>query len=132
MLVWRSVYHDALKKWGESTDEVARLKGELSKMETELRVLHKEAESERQSAKYWRKVAEDEREYYRQRTEAENPHNLERLKAIMDLTDDDEPPVPGAVPRSSFMERINEIHGDGLSVDEMIRRRKAYEEAQES
>ena len=99
-------------------------------METRLR---RAIESERKSAQYWRKVAEDEREYYRRRAEAENPHNLERLKAIIELTDDeDEPPVPGAVPRASFMERINEIYGDGLSVDEMIQRRKAYEEAQES
>ena len=125
MLVLKAKYQELLERYNNYRANHDLLVNLLSEERKKIQGLLDEIE-------YWKRRADEEREYYRRRTEAENPHNLERLKAIMDLTDEDEPPVPGAVPRAGLMDRINEIYGDGLSVEEMVARRKAYEEAQES
>ena len=59
----------------------------------------------------------------------QDAHNLERWAAEFDQKPDDgAAQPPGAVGTvNSLLERINEINGDGLTVDEMIRRRDKYE-----
>ena len=63
------------------------------------------------------------------RTEQVDPHTFERWAAQMELPGEDDDEYDEEADRflDGVSVRFDELHGGGLSADEMIRRREAYE-----
>lgn len=96
--------------------EIARAKHEEAE-----RSYEREIRSLRDHADHWRQMFEmtnTNRDVARQ--------NLAALQAQLSAADEDEPPVDGALSFKTFGDRLDEIWGDGLSVEEMRRRHDEY------
>ena len=133
MLVLKSTF-DRLKDKATAANALnTELRVKLEKFRAERGAAFDRISDLEKQVEYWKTLAESERDLYRERVREENgTANMERAAAIL-LADheDEEPPVPGALRRDDLMNRIDEIYGDGLTVEEMIARRERWVEEQE-
>lgn len=91
--------------------------------------LEAQLQSAEERAEFYRKRAEELLRELDERSDRTKYDNLARLAAEFASEDEKEnPPVPGALPLSGLADRIGEIWGDSLSIDDLIKRNQEYQE----
>lgn len=104
------------ERYSKERDRHNEVRVELAEARAELECLH-------ERVAWWKKQAEATIPF------AGDGHNMTRLAAKMevgDFDDDGDDPPPEMVSADGLMSRINEIYGDGLTLDEILARQAAY------